>query len=78
MLTVADDAGIPSIFITNTEDAVEAAIREAFQLAATFDGNGGLPEAKYRKPEMGGKASSFVNFPYSSARMQAAVTLAAM
>ncbi len=76
VLNVADDAGIPSIFITNTEDAVEAAIREAFQLAATFDGNGGLSEAKYRKSEMGGKASSFVNFPYSSARMQAAVTLA--
>ena len=76
VLTVADDAGIPSIFITNTEDAVEAAIKEAFQLAATFDGNGRLPEAKYRKPETGGKASSFVNFPYSSARMQAAVTLA--
>ena len=76
VLTVADDAGIPSIFITNTEDAVEAAIKEAFQLAATFDGNGRLPEAKYRKPETGGKASSFVNFPYNSARMQAAVTLA--
>lgn len=76
VLTVADDAGIPSIFITNTEDAVEAAIREAFQLAATFDGNGGLPEATYRKAETVGKAASFVNFPYSSARMQAAVTLA--
>lgn len=76
VLTVADDAGIPSIFITNTEDAVEAAIKEAFQLAATFDGNGGLPEATYRKAETVGKAASFVNFPYSSARMQAAVTLA--
>ena len=76
VLTVADDAGIPSIFITNTEDAVEAAIREAFQLAATFDGNGGLPEQTYRKAETVGKAASFVNFPYSSARMQAAVTLA--
>ena len=76
VLTVADDAGIPSIFITNTEDAVEAAIREAFQLAATFDGTGGLPEATYRNAETVGKAASFVNFPYSSARMQAAVTLA--
>lgn len=76
VLTVADDAGIPSIFITNTEDAVEAAIKEAFQLAATFDGTGGLPEATYRKAETVGKAASFVNFPYSSARMQAAVTLA--
>ena len=76
VLTVADDAGIPSIFITNTEDAVEAAIKEAFQLAATFDGNGGLPEQTYRKAETVGKAASFVNFPYSSARMQAAVTLA--
>lgn len=76
VLTVADDAGIPSIFITNTEDAVEAAIKEAFQLAATFDGNGGLLEATYRKAETVGKAASFVNFPYSSARMQAAVTLA--
>lgn len=76
VLTVADDAGIPSIFITNTEDAVEAAIKEAFQLAATFDGNGGLPEATYRKAETVGKAASFVNFPYSSARMQVAVTLA--
>lgn len=76
VLTVADDAGIPSIFITNTEDAVEAAIKEAFQLAATFDGTGGLPEATYRKAETVGKAASFVNFPYSSVRMQAAVTLA--
>ena len=75
VLTVADDAGVPSLFITNTEDAVEAAVQEAFRLAATFDGTGGLPENAYRRTEAV-KASSFVNFPYTSARMQAAVTLA--
>ncbi len=70
VLKVADEAGIPSLFLANTEDAIAAAIREAMKLGETFEK--GEPQKERREPG----ASSFVNFPYASRKMQAALTLA--
>ena len=81
VLELADAAGIPSLFLTNTQDAVEEAIREAFRLAEAFD-HGETAAVRRRQSRSGAGSSgaareaAFVNFPYCSRRMQAAVTLA--
>ncbi len=73
VLKVADAAGIPSLFLANTEDAIAIAIREAMKLGETFEK--GEPESE-RKREAG--AAAFVNFPYQSRKMQAALELASL
>ncbi|SFG77309.1 PrpR N-terminal domain-containing protein [Oribacterium sp. WCC10] len=77
VLSMADNAGIPALYLANTEDAVKNAIKEAFLLADTFE-NGEIPVNGIRIKEKGaGKEdNSFVNFPYKSQKMQKAVDLA--
>jgi DNA-binding NtrC family response regulator len=74
---VADEAGVPSLFLTNTEDAVAEAIREAFQLADTFE-KGSHPFTSAEDKDKASGKRPFVNFPYQSARMQRVVDLAEM
>ena len=71
VLKVADEAGIPSLFLANTEDAIAIAVREAMKLGETFEK--GEPRTE-RQGEP--RTASFVNFPYESRKMQAALTLA--
>ena len=77
VLSIADNAGVPALFLANTEDAVKNAVKEAFLLAETFD-SGTIPaHAVIDKDKRGsGKDTKFVNFPYKSERMQAVVDLA--
>lgn len=77
VLNIADNAGVPALFLANTEDAVKNAVKEAFLLADTFD-SGSIPaHAIIEKDKRSvGKDTKFVNFPYKSSRMQAVVDLA--
>lgn len=62
-LEVADAAGVPSLFLSNTEDAIAAAIREAVQLSRSFAKSSVfLPGEKL-------PSSAFVQFPYRSQKM---------
>jgi len=79
VLTIADNAGIPALFMANTEDAVKHAIKEAFLLADTFENSEIPAHAVLDKGKSSGKhKEQFVNFPYKSEKMQAAVDLAEM
>lgn len=77
VLNIADNAGIPALYLANTEDAVKNAIKEAFLLADTFE-NSDIPAHAVLSKEKGtGKNDNpFVNFPYKSQKMQKAVDLA--
>ncbi|ETP72580.1 response regulator (CheY-like receiver, AAA-type ATPase, and DNA-binding domain-containing protein) [Lachnospiraceae bacterium JC7] len=77
VLNMADNAGIPSLYLANTEDSVKNAIKEAFLLADTFE-NGEIPVHAVisREKGTGKKENSFVNFPYKSRKMQKTVDLA--
>lgn len=77
VLNMADNAGVPSLYLANTEDAVKNAIKEAFLLADTFE-NGEVPGHAMLSKEKGTaqKDNPFVNFPYKSHKMQKAVDLA--
>ncbi len=79
--SVADRAGVPSLFLTNTEDAVRSAVVEAFRLGEAFDGEQRdsektIGKKKALSPEKEAVTASFVNFPYHSAAMQSTVDLA--
>lgn len=71
VLAAAEEAGVPSLFLVNAEDAMCNAILEAQRLLETFEREGVLKhpaEATARQP--------FVNFPYESAAMEACLRLA--
>lgn len=66
-LEISDAAGIPSLFLTNTSDAVAAAVREAVQLSGSLERS-----LKTEKKHI----ESFVNFPYKSRSMESLIRLA--
>ena len=77
VLSMADTAGIPALYLTNTEDAVKNAVKEAFLLAETFESDSIPAHAVLGKEKKESpKNLRFVNFPYKSAKMQAVVDLA--
>ncbi len=76
VLSIADNAGIPTLFTANTEDAVKNAIKESFLLAETFDDDIPAHAVLDRRKSEGKHKEQFVNFPYKSEKMQAAVDLA--
>lgn len=76
VLDMADTAGVPALYLINTEDAVKNAIKEAFLLADTFE-KGDIPHRTVfeKGNNAGKKENSFVNFPYTSRKMQEAIEL---
>jgi|GEM_PF-981271 len=77
VLTIADNAGVPSLFVANTEDAVKNAVKEAFLLADTFDSDNIPAHAVLEKgKKSSNKGVQFVNFPYKSQKMQQVIDLA--
>lgn len=79
-LRAAEEAGLPSLYLANTEDAVAAAIMEAFRLADVFEGKGtkrGEAGGRHGAPRPSApREEPFVNFPYRSERMREAVETA--
>ncbi len=70
-LEIADAAGVPSLFLTNTDDAIAEAMREALHLAKSFEKGGKELKKTIKKTE-----TPFVHFQYQSEKMSEAVKLA--